>query len=1011
MIEERLLNAVLNLFALQLACLHGPSRQTARGQVLAYLHHHIGLTNADIYLELLDELVEVHQGEPEDDILAEAAELALRLRTLLLRPERNAALFSSIKITALTPEAPALQRLADLLADGLGWSAHSLEVLLGFTNDPGATALSNKDCLLLGGGPDEAFRSRLSVLYLAAEEMVLVASLTDAGILLEGRPLIRNDCYLLRQGQVLRDQWGNELHFAQIVDTFTGDPAQGPSVALRGEGLEFCFPGGDYGIHDLTFEERGGRLVAIMGGSGAGKSTLLGLLNGTLRPSKGALLLNNRNVHADPRAVQGVFGLVPQDDLLFEDLTVFENLYYAAKLSLAHLPETELVQRVQALLADLGQTDAANLRVGSPLDKVISGGQRKRLNIALELIREPTILFVDEPTSGLSSADSEMVMGLLKQQADRGKLVFVVIHQPSSRIFRLFDALWVMDQGGWLIFRGTPLEAVSYFRSYSTLPGAEQAICPSCGSVNPEQILAIVEAKLPDQAGRPTQERRIATAIWRQFFEDHESGRTRPTTPVEPLPAPPKCLGKPGGFGQFKVFFSRDCRARLANKTYLAITLLEPPLLGLVMGLVARGAAGDQYAFHDNKNLLVFLFMSVIVALFLGLSVSAEEICRDGKIQKRERFLNLSWWSYINSKALYLALVSCLQSLLYLAVAIPLVQLPDMFFNTWAILSACAFASCLLGLNISATLRSAVNIYILIPLLLVPQMLLSGVIIDYEDLIPPDSLTREVPGYANLLPSRWGFEALVVEQYSRNAYMRNFIDVDARQRLAEYDLDYFLPELQGRVQSILIMSGEGRHNDAIAFQLNILENEFRRLEARSGKPTGLRPDDFRIGAFNENSAGRLDQYITDLRRDIFQQRNTAATEKHAIESRLEQLLGHESLEALHNRHTNSHIEKRMLNLQELEPIGETREGLFHRTLPIYRLPESRWGGAHFLADHKRIGNRLLSTYAFNLAMILFIGFFLYLALGFRLLPVLFSNTGLIADRLLRRKYLRLRPTS
>jgi len=1011
MIEERLLNAVLNLFALQLVCLHESSRQRARGQVLAYLQHHVGLTNADIYLELLDELVDVHQYGQEDAILTEASELAFRLQTLLPRPERNAALFSCLKIAALAPDAPAPQQLAGLLAEGLGWPAHHLELLRGFIDKPRAAAASNKASRVLGGSPGEAFRSQLSVLYLPEEEMVLVASITDAGILLEGRALTPGDCRLFQQGQVLRDQWGNELHFEQIVATFTGGTMPQSSLVLQGEGLEFRFPGGSYGIHNLTFEERGGRLVAIMGGSGAGKSTLLGLLNGTLRPSRGTLLLNNRNVHADAGEVQGVFGLVPQDDLLFEDLTVFENLYYAAKLSLAHLPETDLVQRVEALLADLGQTEAANLRVGSPLDKVISGGQRKRLNIALELIREPTILFVDEPTSGLSSADSEMVMGLLKQQAGRGKLVFVVIHQPSSRIFRLFDALWVMDQGGWLIFRGTPLEAVTYFRSYSTLPGAEEAICPSCGSVNPEQILAIVEAKLPDQAGRPTQERRITTATWRRFFAEHESGRTKPAKPAEPLPAPPKCLDKPGGFGQFKVFFSRDCRARLANKTYLAITLLEPPLLGLVMGLVSRGAAGDQYAFHDNENLLVFLFMSVIVALFLGLSVSAEEICRDGKIQKRERFLNLSWWSYINSKAFYLALVSCLQTLLYLGAAIPLVQLPDMFPGIWAILSACAFASCLLGLNISATLRSAVNIYILIPLLLVPQMLLSGVIIDYDNLIPPDSLTRTVPGYANLLPSRWGFEALIVEQYSGNAYMRNFIAADAGQRLAEYDLDYFLPELQGRVQSILIMSGQAGQNDAIEFQLNVLDNEFRRLEARTGKPTGLRTDDFRIGTFNADSAQRLDHYITDLRRDIFRQRNTAATEKRAIESQLEQSLGHEGLEALRKNHTNSHIEKRLLNLQELEPIGETREGLFHRTLPIYRPPESNWGGARFLAGHKRIGSRLLPTYVFNLAMILLIGFCLYLALGFRLLPMLFANTKLIGNRLLRRTYLRPRPTS
>ena len=205
----------------------------------------------------------------------------------------------------------------------------------------------------------------------------------------------------------------------------------------------------------------GGQLIGILGGSGVGKSTLLNVLNGNYIPSSGKILINGFNLHIDKEKLQGIIGFVPQDDLLIEELSVFQNLYYNAKLCMANMPETELKRTVDKLLEDLDLYEIRNLTVGSPLNKFISGGQRKRLNIALELIREPMVLFVDEPTSGLSSMDSEMVMDLLKEQALKGKLVIVNIHQPSSEIYKMFDKLLILDRGGYMIYYGNPIDRKS----------------------------------------------------------------------------------------------------------------------------------------------------------------------------------------------------------------------------------------------------------------------------------------------------------------------------------------------------------------------------------------------------------------------------------------------------------------------------------------------------------------------------------------------------------------------
>ena len=160
-----------------------------------------------------------------------------------------------------------------------------------------------------------------------------------------------------------------------------------------------------------------------------------------------------------------------------------------------------------------------DLKVGNPLSKTISGGQRKRLNIALELIREPSILFVDEPTSGLSSNDSEIIMDLLKVLALKGKLIFVVIHQPSSEIYKMFDQLIILDVGGYPIYKGDPVDAVVYFKKLINHVNADESECETCGNVNPEQIFNIIDMKVVDEYGEFTDNRKVSPLEWNKHYQ------------------------------------------------------------------------------------------------------------------------------------------------------------------------------------------------------------------------------------------------------------------------------------------------------------------------------------------------------------------------------------------------------------------------------------------------------------------------------------------------------------
>ncbi|MBR2200279.1 MAG: ABC transporter permease, partial [Bacteroidales bacterium] len=411
------------------------------------------------------------------------------------------------------------------------------------------------------------------------------------------------------------------------------------------------------------------------------------------------------------------------------------------------------------------------------------------------LVREPSILFVDEPTSGLSSTDSETVMHLLKQQALNGKIVVVNIHQPSSKIFKMFDKLWVMDKGGYVIYNGNPMEAVSYFKTLSDYADAGESECPVCGNVNSEEILQIVESRVVDQYGHYTQERRVSPQEWYKKFTEINNLSLEEYN-KEDTPLPKTKFSIPSKWGQFKVFITRNVLSKLANHQYMAITFLESPILAFILGFFTKYINDEgEYVFADNRNLPVFLFMIVVVALFTGLTCSAEEIIRDRKILEREKFLNLSRVSYISSKVFVVFIISAIQTLTFILVGNQILEIKGMLWSYWFVMFTTACAANMMGLLISSALDSVIAIYVLIPFILVPQMLLGGAMIDFDDLHESVSDKINVPFIGDLMVSRWSYEALAVDQFENNPYEREFYDLDKEKSRDIYLSTYLMSEL------------------------------------------------------------------------------------------------------------------------------------------------------------------------------------------------------------------------
>lgn len=784
-------------------------------------------------------------------------------------------------------------------------------------------------------------------------------------------------------GSVFKTPKGAPLYYSDLVSKYNSE-GELDKISFNADHIEFKFPNGAIGLNDVNISENTGRLIGIMGASGAGKTTLLNVLAGIEQPSKGRILINGFDIHKQKDKVEGVIGYVSQDDLLIEDLTVYENLYYNAKLCFRGLSEEAIDGKVMEALANLGLDRIKDLKVGNALNKKISGGQRKRLNIALELIREPSVLFVDEPTSGLSSRDSENVIDLLKELSLKGKLIFVVIHQPSSDIYKMFDKMILMDTGGYPIFNGNPVEAVVYFKSVTGQVGSEKGQCNTCGNVNPEQLFNIIEARVVDEYGEFTNKRKVAPEDWNKLFkENFNLNRNDDITE-----APPKNLKIPSKLIQASIFTTRDFLSKVSNRQYLIINLIEAPILALLLSLVIRyvNSGDDSYVYRHNDNIPPYILISILVSLFMGLTVSAEEIIRDRKILKREKFLNLSRSSYLVSKLLILFGLSALQTLTFVLIGNTVLEIQGVNIMYWFVLFTISCNANVLGLNISSAFNSAVTVYIIIPLLIIPQMIFSGVIFDFSKLNNAISGRGQVPIIADVMSSRWGYEAIAVEQFKSNKFEKHIFEYEAEESTNNFKVAYWIPKMQ----ELLTTSGAILEREVISDSLRevLLENyQLIKYELRKD-PYSRANLDIALGDFDSFNAEDISLIWEHLENASSYYSLLLARANDAKDSVLysieKNLPPGTNLTEFKDKHFNDQLESVLTNSSAEERIDIVDGKIIQILDPVFQLPYNDGNilnyRAQFFAPKKHLFGVYFNTYYFNLCAIWFMTLIMYITL-------------------------------
>ncbi len=466
---------------------------------------------------------------------------------------------------------------------------------------------------------------------------------------------------------------------------------------------------------------------------------------------------------------------------------------------------------------------------------------------------------------------------------------------------------------------------------------------------------------------------------------------------IEPVKGTSRIANK---IRQFKVFFLRDVLSKLANKQYMFINMLEAPVLAAILSFFVKffntdGKGHEDYVFYENENIPQYLFISVVVALFLGLTVAAEEIIKDKKILKRESFLNLSLGSYLWSKILIMFMVSAIQTAFFVLIGNLILEIHGLWWEYWVILFSTSCMANVLGLNISSAFNSAKVIYIIVPLLIIPQLIFSGVIVKFDKLHPIFSSNNEVPWIGNAMASRWAYEALAVTQAVDNVHEERQFDLHQKQSNASWKRDYWIPEMKNQ---LTILADKKSSLKDFEKAKRILSNEVEKevsnwgnLECKDcvaglsklqkGK-SSVQEVQFNIGAFLETLKKQYNLNYNQTTEQL---------------DRLVLKMGEENYEASQAAFINESLQDLVTNRTEVQKIIITDDELIQKDDPLYMDPKNtRLLDAPFYTYKKYWFGIPMSTFMANVLVLWGMTILLIVALYYDLLRKflkLFSRSG------------------
>lgn len=916
---NELQHALIRLFAIVVAGSEANLTQQSELLFAAYLNDYVPLRNQDSARKLFYQLIEDHNSDKGLKKVSLSSSKILRIcmqvNTQSTYNQKMELLMHLVAfVYSLLHYDQWSSVFLDSVADSLGVSN---ELYLDIRN----FAAANFNVL-----PVSSWSNPVSDIYVynAHDEFMFMQSVTS-DFFLNGR-LVKSMqmCWVSRGAIVEADN--RQISWQQLKKDFYINNK--PSKVLEVQGV-------DYAIHDKQilyptyFSLESGTTMAVVGASGAGKSTLLKLICGLL-PSKNPAYLMDESSSEIP--INAAY--VPQDDALISEFTIKQMIHDRYRLLCAcNVPVAN--HDLNSVLQMVGLVDYQNQKIGVPNQSDLSGGQRKRLSIAIELLSDVSLLCLDEPTSGLASGDANMLVDVLRSVAAEGKIVIASVHQPSFELITRFDKLLILDKGGFPVYFGAPSKASHYLRKIANVADNTALNCRACGSYRPEDLFKIIEATKNGI-------RSILPETWYQHYlstlkmvQDNTNRCTR------------KIHVDSGSFCRRVLAYMRRDYTRLVSKPWsLFVQILLPAVLALLIGFISRAGA-DNYTFIDNPNVPAALLMIVVAALFSGMVSTGTFINGDAGFHFRDVIVDRKQGAYFTAKLFQSFVGSVVAAFIYTAIFVYSLGFLGMFLSYFLVLWLTVWFGSIVGLVLSKWFKSVAMVYLLIPAIIIPQLMFSGLVIDYDNLPQIVKNKQYTPIVADLCVARWAFEAMAVTQYATNDYEFYFFPTHVDLSETNYYLYYFLPALSEIAQKDM------------DYAATVLANEKKKH-----------------ASFPAIDADVMQQ-IRFLKQVYSNKRSMLTEEEDLIRTQLAKVY---DLNDFAEKYTNKSLRVLVCSLNKQVQILDTHEGLERKYMPIYYIPHHPLGRAQMFAPMKRIGRYLMPTKYFNSMIILIMNFLLGLLL-------------------------------
>jgi len=497
-----------------------------------------------------------------------------------------------------------------------------------------------------------------------------------------------------------------------------------------------------------------------------------------------------------------------------------------------------------------------------------------------------------------------------------------------------------------------------------------------------------------DEFGNFSDKRKITPEQWYEHYKEHIE-----IAEVQEIKQAPKSSFRiPSVFKQFSIFLQRDVLSKISDQQYMIVNLLEAPFLAIILAFIIRykNSPDGTYMFQFNDNIPAYLLMSIVVALFLGLSISAEEIIKDRKLRQREQFLHLSQGSYLFSKIAILFTMSAFQILLFVLIGNSILELKDMNLSFWLMLFSCAAFANVLGLNVSSAFKSAITVYIVIPIILIPQMILSGLLFSFDKLNNYISGENYVPIVGDLMASRWALEGMAVFQYKNNRYEYPLFKLDAEIKNASFKTAYWSKEMTSEINFAAnnFYKRDDLTREKVDDALTLIKNEIEK-EPFKGPLKEVNIDSaLTIATVSPRVFLVLHQYINELETYYGK---TYAVAQRKMDKLIEVLQNNKAYDYDVSNYKKLYFNDNLANLVRNSNVKDRIKVYNHHLVrkidPIYYV--STPSGplnyrSHFFAPKKHFLGATIDTFTFNIGAIWLMTIFFYITLYFDLFRKLFN---------------------